>query len=388
MPNWSALLFLLVSAISFAQDWNSITPIPSAGRDDGVAFSLNGFGFVVTGTADGSDYSEGNRLFCYNPENDSWIEKAYFPGIKRQYSSVFSIEEITYLIGGYSESGTALNDVWSYNGSQDTWTQMNNFPGLPRWDASSTSLNGFGYFGLGTTADSTLSDLWKYNPKKDEWTKICNYLGGDLRSVLSFPILNNIIFGEGFSVNPIIYSDKWFSFNTNDNSWQELDSPIEFRAYGTALSNGISAIICGGIDQNGTFYNNCYQLDYTEKWIETDSLGDEGIKGSSGFVIGNHFYVGTGIKASGFKTSEVYKLGSSEINLIETVVFPNPSNSSFNVISSPESKISIYSVEGKLLLNTAADICGYLRIDTLTSGIFIVKIENDDKQANFVIEKL
>jgi hypothetical protein len=157
MPRLSVLLFLFIASFSFSQEWTSISPIPTIGRDDGVAFSLNNLGFVVTGSGDDSNYSESNRLFCYNPETNSWTEKAPFPGVKRQYSSVFTIDDIAYLIGGYSEIGTALNDVWSYDAALDEWIQRSNFPGLQRWDATSTSMSRVGYYGLGTTQICTMT---------------------------------------------------------------------------------------------------------------------------------------------------------------------------------------------------------------------------------------
>ena len=388
MPIPSALLFILISFCSIAQEWNSITPIPSIGRDDAVAFSLNNLGFVVTGAGDGSDYSESNRLFCYNPINNSWIEKTAFPGVKRQYSSVFTIEGKAYLIGGYSESGAPLNDVWSYNENQDLWTQLNNFPGLARWDASSTSLSGFGYFGLGTNLDSTLSDLWRYNPKKDEWTLVSHYPSGGNRSVLAFPLLDEIIFGEGFSVNPITYANNWFSYNPSSETWAQINSTIAFRSYGTVVSNGVSAIICGGMNENGVFQNDCYQLDFSRKWTELNTIGTEGLRGSSGFVIGNDFYIGTGLKANGSKTSEFYVYSQIPIILQETKVFPNPSNSGFNIVSQPEIQVKIYSVDGKLLVQTITDVSGYLFINQLTSGLYIVKVLNNDKEVKFTIEKI
>lgn len=391
MPRLNALIFLLISSFSFSQEWTSISPIPSIGRDDGVAFSLNNLGFVVTGSGDGSDYTESNRLFCYNPETDSWMEKAEFPGTKRQYSNVFTIEDKAYLIGGYSESGNALNDVWSYDGDLDEWVQHSNFPGLPRWDASSLSMNGTGYFGLGTTQVGTLNDIWEYHPENDDWISLCCSAANPSRSALAFPLFDRIIFGEGFTANPgvpVTYPDEWFSYDPETTFWWSLDSPIGFRSYGTALSNGSYALICGGMDANGVFRNDCYQMSYPGNWKVVDPIGTEGLRGSSGFVIGNDFYVGTGLKASGAKTSEFYKISLPDNDLSETTVFPNPSNDAFNIISFPESEVDIYSIDGKLVLESMTDETGYLTIDDLNSGIFILKIQSNNSEMTLRIEKI
>ncbi len=388
MSKYISLLFLIFTTYSFSQEWIPIAPLPSAGRDDGIAFSLNNLGFFVTGTADGSDYSESNKLFCYNPENNTWTEKAEFPGTKRQYSSVFTIENKAYLIGGYSEFGTPLNDVWEYNESIDIWTQLNNFTGFSRWDATATSLNGSGYFGLGTNLDSTLSDLWKYNQKTDEWSLIAHYQSSGNRSVLAFPILNKIIFGEGFSVSPITYSSSWFEFNPSQNSWRELTFPGGLRSYGTALSNGVTAMVCGGMNESSVFQNDSYQYDYSGEWRQMNPIGTEGLRGSSGFVIGNDFYLGTGLKEDGTKTNEFYKLSSASIPFSETIVFPNPSNSGFNVVSQPECEVSIYSLDGKMILETNTDFSGFTRINELVSGFYIMRINHNGKHVNLRLEKI
>ena len=96
------VLILLLSFNLNAQNWTSVSPVPTAGRDDGIAFALNGFGYIVTGYLNG--FAESNKLFQYDPNSNTWNEKAMFPGTARQYSSVFTLNNKAYLIGGYSES--------------------------------------------------------------------------------------------------------------------------------------------------------------------------------------------------------------------------------------------------------------------------------------------
>jgi N-acetylneuraminic acid mutarotase len=390
MPRLSVLLFLFIASFSFSQEWTSISPIPTIGRDDGVAFSLNNLGFVVTGSGDDSNYSESNRLFCYNPETNSWTEKAPFPGVKRQYSSVFTIDDIAYLIGGYSEIGTALNDVWSYDAALDEWIQRSNFPGLQRWDATSTSMSRVGYYGLGTTQIGTMSDLWQYFPENDDWSLLCYYAGDHSRSVLAFPLFDKIIFGEGFSVytGSVSYTDEWYIFEPENCIWRLIDSPVGLRSYGTAVSNGSYALICGGMNEDAVFQNNCYQLTYSQDWETLNPIGTEGLRGSSGFVIGNDFYVGTGLKADGTKTSEFFKISLPGNDFNNTIVFPNPSSTAFNIISVPESEVTIYSIDGKLMSESTTDETGYLNIENLNPGIFLLKIQLNDTEMTLRIEKI
>ncbi len=368
------VLFLFLSSFVYSQNWLSVASVPTIGRDDAVAFSLNGAGFIVTGNLSG--FTESNKLFQYNPNTNSWSEKAAFPGTARQYSAVFTLQNKAYLIGGYSESGLALKDVWEYDSFTDVWIQKNNFPGLARWHATATNIRNTGYFGMGTTADSTLSDFWKYNPDSDSWTQLPSYPGGPNRSVLGFSILDEGIFGEGFDINPISYSDSWYSFHSLTETWSTFPAlPAGKRAYGTAISNGFSAIVCGGMDESSVFRNECYYLDYSKKWQPASPLPINGLRGAKGFSLNGNFFIGTGLNQSSSRISDFYQWNSAPKTPQESLLFPNPSKDYFHLITEAYAKVSVFNIGGYLVKQYEASDAGFLEIANLPIGLFIVLIE-------------
>jgi N-acetylneuraminic acid mutarotase len=374
---------LLITAILFyaqiglSQEWTSISSLPTVGRDDGLAFSISGFGYVTTGKLNG--FTESNKLFQYNPSSDVWIEKAVFPGTARQYSSVFVLDNKAFLIGGYSENGQALNDVWCYNPFTDSWTQKNNFPSLPRWHSTALSIQNKAFFGMGASADSTLSDFWKYDSETDTWDRMADYPGGAMRSVLGIPIQNKGIFGEGFSVNPITYSTSWFQFDTKLEEWSVFESfPGGTRAYGTTVSNGLSALVCGGMDEDGTISNDCYSIDYSGKWTELAPLPNSGLKGMKGFYIDGTFYLGTGIDQNSVRTSNFYKMGIAEFDPHEITLFPNPSKNDFTVVTQPGATVFVYTINGHLLKQLEVPETGFVMIEGLSIGVYVLSIEGND----------
>jgi hypothetical protein len=142
------------------------------------------------------------------------------------------------------------------------------------------------------------------------------------------------------------------------------------------------------MNEDAVFQNNCYQLTYSQDWETLNPIGTEGLRGSSGFVIGNDFYVGTGLKADGTKTSEFFKISLPGNDFNNTIVFPNPSSTAFNIISVPESEVTIYSIDGKLMSESTTDETGYLNIENLNPGIFLLKIQLNDTEMTLRIEKI
>jgi len=373
----SLLPLLFVSFSLSAQQWQTISSVPSIGRDDGLAFAIGSYGYVVTGNQNG--FSESNKLFQYDPTTDSWAERAIFPGTARQYSACFVLKNDAYIIGGYSESGQALKDVWQYSATTDSWNQRTDFPGLARWHATGVSIGEKGYFGMGTCADSTLADFWKFNPMTDQWTQLNDYPGGGQRSVLGLPILDNIICGEGFSINPTSYSDAWFQFDTKTEIWSEFTSfPGGKRSYGTAISNGLTAIVCGGMNDNSAFQNDCYALDYKGEWTTLPNLPMTGLRGAKGFYLNSSFYLGTGIDNVFVRRSDFNKIQIMPSHDDEPLIFPNPSYDSFTIVSEPLSMIKVYTLSGKLIKSTTINDAGFVQLQDLPIGIYVVSIEGTE----------
>jgi N-acetylneuraminic acid mutarotase len=381
------VLFFLLSLNLHAQNWTSVSSVPTAGRDDGVCFSIHEFGYLVTGYL--GSFNESSKLFQYDPSTNSWNEKALFPGTARQYSAVFTLEHKAYLIGGYSESGQALKDVWSYDAFTDSWTQLTDFPGLARWHATALQIQGTAYFGMGTTADSTLADFWTYNPYQDSWTKLSDYPGGPNRSVLGFPLLNEGIFGGGFDINPITYSASWFSFNPATGTWTAISPfPGGLRSYGTAISNDFSGLVGGGMDENSVFHNDCYLLDHTKTWKAVNALPLTGLKGAKGFNLGGNFYLGTGLNSNMARISDFYKMEMPIPNVQETLVFPNPSKDYFNLITEPNAKVSVFSVGGQLIQTLKTNDAGFLEIKQLPIGLYVCLVEGKNTSEVIKIAKI
>jgi len=69
----------------------------------------------------------------------------------------------------------------------------------------------------------------------------------------------------------------------------------------------------------------------------------------------------------------------NEVKTNKLNVYPNPCTTSFNVNVEKESTIEVYSITGSLVLKTIVNNNESVDVNSLTSGSYIVKVDNDTK---------
>jgi N-acetylneuraminic acid mutarotase len=173
-----------------------------------------------------------NELWEYNPENDAWTRKADFPGSKRSYAAAFSINEKGYITGGkYWKDSWAYypQDLWEYDPLKNEWLQKADFPGSERDRSYALSMNGKGYFGIGSTGWSQKS-IYEYDPVSDTWDYFTYYPGEGYNYIKGFVINNKCYMGLGRENSDDSYSDFW-ELDIENKSWKKLHScPINMAA--------------------------------------------------------------------------------------------------------------------------------------------------------------
>ena len=203
-----------------------------------MSFTASNLGYVLFvddeySTAGGMMVNDTiKELWEYNPENDLWTRKADFPGSKRSSGVALSINEKGYIVGGQYWKTSWIyypKDLWEYDPLRDEWTQKADFPGSDRAESFGFSMNGKGYFGIGSTGWSQKS-IYEYNPKSDTWTYYTEYPGEGYNNIKGFIINDKCYLGLGRENSNDSYSDFW-EFNIEDKTWKELHScPINMAA--------------------------------------------------------------------------------------------------------------------------------------------------------------
>lgn len=204
-----------LSVTTSPNDWTQKANVTVA-RTQAVAFSIGNKGYFGLGLSSATNNL--NDFWEYDPNLDSWTQKANFAGGGRSNAAGFSIGNKGYVACGFVTSGSQYkNDLWLYDPLGNTWTQKATLPGMARNYCIGFAINGKGYVGLGTSALSNLNDLWEYDPMFDSWLQKANYGGGIRTRAVCFVIANQAYVGTGMN-NTTILTDIW-AYDPSLNSW-------------------------------------------------------------------------------------------------------------------------------------------------------------------------
>jgi hypothetical protein len=152
----------------------------------------------------------------------------------------------------------------------------------------------------------------------------------------------------------------------------------------TLVNNGIDNIFLAKFNSNCNIIwarsveGNLY--DYSNS-ITNDSIGNVYITGSfnsSSIVFENDTLINNG-HPNFFISKLGYATSINELNnVIESIIFPNPSSQVLNIKTIPNSEIYIYNIEGKLVKSAFAN-CNLtiINISFLSKGIYLIKVKTD-----------
>jgi N-acetylneuraminic acid mutarotase len=210
--------------------WNKIVNEQIFVRQGSIGFAIEGKGYIGLGIYFGNNgnYFIYKDLWEYNIENNSWKKCAVFPGLGRSNAVAFSIGGKGYVgLGSYYNDGSNFStDFYEYDPLNNTWKQKAEFPGEGRFNPFNLVIGKKGYVGCGQGISALLSDIWEYDPETDKWTRLNDFPGyGDFSCY-------------GFAVNDMAYIGNQFGFwryDVSNNSWSKIDFPGLFAKVGFSI---------------------------------------------------------------------------------------------------------------------------------------------------------
>ena len=133
-----------------------------------TTFTIDGLGYVM-GIIEQDDIS---NFASYDPETDSWVERAPFLGPDNGSNIGFVLESNGYVLFG-EEFKTFFNELWKYDSITDQWEQKESIPGSFLFDPAVFVIQGQAYVGLGLLDLGVLNTTFKrYSPVNDSWEAI------------------------------------------------------------------------------------------------------------------------------------------------------------------------------------------------------------------------
>ncbi len=301
--------------------------LPNPGFRDGIGFAMAyqrpnkqsltrsifvGFGIHGQGANDISNF-----LLEYDLEEGQWHKRAENRINKRSGTICFVLNSRAYIGTGKSQSGAhhnwfvfdpALAASEKPKDITNSFRSVSGAPKIPRTGAVSFTLNGRGYFGLGTNGKGTFyKDFWMFVPHKQDptdgnWQRISDFPGRPRANAVAFTIGQFAYVGTGDDLVSLqneanfmqkegawsgtVYND-FYRYNPYINSWRKVAdytsnkgiSPIEdekrvgavrpiTRAVGFALQGNSIGFTGYGLLPTG----------YTEKYAEEHANEKEEVK--------------------------------------------------------------------------------------------------------------
>ena len=210
--------------------WTATADFPGVGRSYAVAFSLNGKGYVGLGTDGMNPLSD---FYQYDPSLNKWTSVADFgtspsvtTALSRFGAIAFNVNGKAFVGSGSANTPDALQDFWQYDHVQNQWLRIQDI-GLARRNAWVMVVGNIAYLGGGSNNGTTLNDLWKFD------SSLANPWGGlekkgvqppSRELATTFTIENNGYLSFG-SNNTAVLFDAW-QYSPHTNQWIQVKNTV------------------------------------------------------------------------------------------------------------------------------------------------------------------
>lgn len=387
------LFFILITSCFGQSNWVQVSEYDAQARHHPVTFSLNGFGYLLTGGTGSSLLAD---FWRYDPGLDSWEQLPDFPGGARGFSYGVAHQGKAYVGFGLweTDNGNSLshNDLWEYDPATEEWTSLSRCTCPGRFHPAFVALNGKLFVGLGaSTTFGDLRDWFVYDIATDTWEKKKDLPAAARHHPYYFGIGDYVYAGMGHS-GPVIYDDL-YRYDLSTDTWEQMASiPGQGRVAGTQFDyQGEGYVLAGQNEQHtnfpvGEFWKYTPE---TDSWTELEAfpLGSRWAPGS--FVINDELYFTSGEDNGGTYNNDMWKIDLNTtvdtkeppIQYSGIGIYPNPSSEVLNFdlegINLDLAKAKIYDNTGKLIQESKINN-NSLNISHLMKGVYKLLIETKE----------
>lgn len=277
--------------------------LPSNGRSSAVGFAIDGKGYIALGrTATRSGALK--DCWQYDPVLDSWTKKASFPGKARVKAMAATVNGKAYVGLGFDisysvyDNRALLKDFWCYDPQTDTWVQKADLPSNFTDACVSFVHNNIIYIGSGFDGHGFNKEFWKYIPEQNEWVRLNNFPGPVRAGSVICTNGEQVFFGTGY--NTYNQADWWEYFPATD-SWKQLRRmPDNGRENAVALNINnryfvaTGRVFAGNLTGGGV-YSDILEYDATRNvWYKRGNIPSGNRENAIAFTIDGKGYIGFG----------------------------------------------------------------------------------------------
>jgi N-acetylneuraminic acid mutarotase len=273
------------------------------GRSSAVGFAIDGKGYVALGRI-GVRYGALKDCWEFNPDSDTWTQKANFPGVARVKATAVVSTGLAYVgLGfdptyGYYNAKGHPKDFWSFDPKLNTWTQKADFPNEYTDACISFAYKNTIYVGFGFNGTYFTSELWKYKPAENTWSKLTSFPGDGRVGAVCCTNGEHVYFGTGYAT--LSFND-WWEYFPDTNSWKQLKAiPDKGRENGVSLCVNDRFFVSTGRYFHGMITGGNIKSDILEYnpglnvWYERGNIPNGNRENAVSFTINGKGYIGFG----------------------------------------------------------------------------------------------
>ncbi len=156
--------------------WEEITPSYGGRSRRGAAtFVIGTKAYLVSGMDNGVYLDD---VFEFDSSNGTWTEKREISAsdddasYDDDYTTIARIDGVGFSVNGKGYlvtggPGSMINNVWEYDPGSDLWAEKTSFEGTARTDAVGFGYGNYGYVGTGRSSSYYFYDMWCFDPEKE-----------------------------------------------------------------------------------------------------------------------------------------------------------------------------------------------------------------------------
>ncbi|MEM8568098.1 MAG: kelch repeat-containing protein [Bacteroidota bacterium] len=151
--------------------WSQIPSIGGSKRENAAVFVLGEFAYVGTGSDNGRAETDFWRFDPSLLPDFPWIELTDLDEeddyeIERENAVAFTANGLGYIATG--TRGSETTSIWEYDPDTDTWLEKTPLEGPSRRDAVAFTLSERPFIATGRIGSSYFDDIWEFEPFEEE----------------------------------------------------------------------------------------------------------------------------------------------------------------------------------------------------------------------------
>jgi N-acetylneuraminic acid mutarotase len=220
--------------------WIAKASFPGLGRSGAVSFTILNKGYVGLGASNLSTFPVSHKdIWEYNPDNNSWTQKADYQGQGKYLTSSFSLRSSAYVCGGYDfVNGIAQapqSDFYSFSPTNNSWNAKEFLPVPNAGGAGFSDGYDLGYIVCPNNTNLTYEfQLSAGTTGNGTWTQKAIFPGGNTLRPMSFNIGKRYFVGNS--------NGSFWEYNNTAGTWtQRPAAPAGNSAVSSSFSIGDTA---------------------------------------------------------------------------------------------------------------------------------------------------